>query len=492
MRVIGISDAAMNITGTASIPDEVSYVFNPNYVNINFGTKNDVMNLSITDGTDTYDIEVSLFNGKAKCYISKLMQLFFTDYISTRSKELTIILKVQSGETIMSMPTMALWASVEQGKKYGYYMPFVYDRGKYPKYVREVIWFKNFPFRVSLFRRTKNYNMYAKSDNNIPKAIYTGTDVSWSTQSGGASGDGPRGMRKASRIINGETAAQIIETPAMQTLDLGLLAEAGMEVDLQATGISDISQLSDMSLKDVVVRRRSSRGVREYVWMDDDGDGYDDWAEWDDYIDSGLDIITYFSIWGGKTGILEFSPASMFPYTTKQLVYTIMKDVPLGAMFDANFDIVFDEMTSLAYIVKLTVCEDKDGLYLRWIDQYGFWQYFLFSEGTLKSKNSLSKVTIDAEYEQNGIYHGATRNAHVDNTDTIKCCAVNLKEEILAYVETIYKSPHVEMYIGKDFEDNEMWKPVNIVSGNVERSQERNLYDYEISITLPNTVSQTI
>ena len=146
----------------------------------------------------------------------------------------------------------------------------------------------------------------------------------------------------------------------------------------------------------------------------------------------------------------------------------------------------------MAYIVKLTVCEDEDGIYLLWIDQYGFWQYFLFAEGTRKSKNSQSKITVDAEYEQSGRYHEAIRNAHVDNTDTIKCSAMNLKKDILAYVETIYKSPHIEMYIGKDFNENEMWVPVNIASGTVDIVADKQLYDYEVSITLPDTASQTI
>lgn len=479
MRTIDINNAAMNITGTATIPDVVSYVFNPNYVDINFGAYNGVLLLAVSYGTQSYEVEVSLFKGKAKCYISKLMQLLFTDYISTRSLSLTITLKTQSEDTILTETTLALWASLDLGMKFGHYLPFVYDGSHAPKYIREVIWFKNFPFRVSLFRQTQSYNAYGQSDNGKAETIYQGGALIWS---GGILTPSSAKARKAPRFIDGDDAEEeTLQTSSTQTIDLGLLSEAGYEVDLEETGITDISELSNVALEDVVVRSRAY--IKERPTFD--------W-DWSEYIDSGLDIVSYSSLFGGTTGIFELNPLAMFPDTEKQLVYTIMKAIPSGAKFDANFDIVFNEMTDIAYIVKLIVCDDVDGIYLRWIDQYGFWQYFLFDEGKRTSKNKLSSTTVSAEYEKNGLYHEATRNIHVDNTDTIKCCAVNLRKEILAYVETIYKSPHIEMYVGLDFEQNEMWKPVNIVAGSVDIEAKQRLYDYEVSITLPDTASQTI
>lgn len=493
MRTIEIENAALNITGTATIPDAVCYVFNPNYVDINFGTYNGVLLLSITYGATSYEVEVSLFKGQAKSYISKLMQLLFTDYISTRSLKLTITLKTQNKDTILSETTLALWASLDVGMKFGHYLPFVYDRNKDPKYVREVIWFKNFPFRVSLFRQSRNYNAYGKSDSNTAKMIYAGGAEVWD-RSGTT---GYARARKAPRYASVEDATEnTLQATSNKTIDLGLLREAGLEIDMMETGITDVSQLSEVALEDVVVTRRRAASARYTVESEGEEETYTGELkpriDWSDYIDSGLDIISYWSIFSGKTGIFELSPLSMFPDTEKQLVLTIMKAVPSQAKFDANFDIIFNEMTDIAYIVKLIVCDDVDGIYLRWIDQYGFWQYFLFSEGKRTSKNKLSSTTVSAEYEKNGLYHEATRNIHVDNTDTIKCCAVNLRKEILAYVETIYKSPHIEMYVGLDFEQNEMWKPVNIVAGTVDIEAKQMLYDYEVSITLPDTASQTI
>ena len=482
MRVIEINNDQHNVYGTVKIPDRVAYVYNPNYVEINLTGNNDYFYLSISDSIEEYKISVTLYYGLGKSYISKIMQYFFKDYISTRSKELSIILEDKNRNEIMSESIVALWASVEPGKKFGYYLPFVYNEVSNQKYVREVIWFKNFPFRVSMFRETDGYNMYAKSDSGIPVAIYSGTEVSWTNQTEQQNVNLPR-RRKSPNLGNGTVAANIIQAPASQVLDLGLLYEAGLEVDLEATGIYDVSQLSQVPLGDVVIRRRGN--VREWSWLGDDN-------MWDDFSDSGLDIITFFTIYGGKTGILDFSPKAMFPNTTKQLVYTIMRNTPQGADFDANFDIVFNEITSLAYIVKLIVCEDMEGIYLRWIDNYGFWQYFLFKDGSITDKNKLSSTTINAEYENYGKYHASTRCIHVDNEETIKCCATNLGKETLAYVKTIYKSPHIEMFIGYDIEQNEMWMPVSIVGGTSKIEANQKLYDYEVSIKLPDTASQTI
>ena len=132
-----------------------------------------------------------------------------------------------------------------------------------------------------------------------------------------------------------------------------------------------------------------------------------------------------------------------------------------------------------------------EGTYLRWIDNYGFWQYYLFDTGIRQSKNKLGNTSIDAEYTISGVNHQAQRSSHIENTDTVKCCAVSMRREILAYVETIYKSPHIDMYVGK-VGNTEVWKPVNIVAGTVNVAADDRLFDYEISFTLPQTQVQEL
>ncbi len=304
MRTVSLSGGGL--TGSASIPDAVVYAFNQNYVELAVGTYTGILKLAVSDAINSFEIDVSVLNGGAKCFISRLLQLLFTNYVTTRSKTVTISIKTNEGVTMGSGNCLVLWAAVEAGMEYGYYLPITSDIYGGGARKREIIWFTAFPFTVSVF--------------------------------------------------------------------------------------------------------------------------------------------------SNASGISEVTPANVS---------------------DAN--------------IRLIQNSEKVGKYLRWIDCYGFIQYFLFALGTRQSKNKLGSTSIDAEYTVNGVTHYAQRATHVQNTDTIKCCAVNLRKEILAYVETIYKSPHIELYMG-----NNVWKPVNIDDGTVSINEQDRLYDYEISITLPDTQVQTI
>ena len=308
MRTINISGGGLS--GSATIPDAVVYAFNPNYVELSLSGFTGVVKLVASSGGREYDIDVTVFNGSARCYVSRLLQLFFDDYVNTRSKSVTLSIRTEEGVSAGSASCMVLWAALEAGLEYGYYLPVVSDRNGGGKRLREIVWFTGLPFKVSLF--------------------------------------------------------------------------------------------------------------------------------------------------SASSGITEADPSSVN---------------------DAGIRLIRDS--------------SMEGTYLRWIDNYGFWQYYLFDSGQRKSKNKLGGVSVDAEYSVSGVRHQAQRHTHIENTDTIKCCAVNLKKEILAYVETIYKSPHIELYVGK-VDGTEVWKPVSIEAGNLTVAADKKLYDYEISVTLPETQVQTI
>lgn len=310
MKTISISGGSQGVSGTVSVPDGAVYAFNPNYVTFSIGSYTGVLKLAVSDGSHSYEIDVTAFNGSAKCYVSRLLQLLFDNYVSVRSKTVTMTFKDSDGSVLGSTTMMVLWASLEAGLEYGYYLPVVSDRNGGGKRIREIVWFTGLPFKVSLFSPT--------------------------------------------------------------------------------SGIYEVSP-SDVSASEIKIIRDAS----------------------------------------------------------------------------------------------------MEGTYLRWIDNYGFWQYYLFDNGQRKSKNKLGKVTVDVEYSVGGTLHHAERTTHIENTDTVKCCAVNLRKEILAYVETIYKSPHIEVYVGK-VSGTEVWKPVNIDAGTVTIAADKILYDYEISFTMPETQVQTI
>lgn len=291
--------------GTATVPDSVVYDFNPNYVELSLAGVSGVLKLSVSDGSKDYEIDVTLYNGTARSYVSRLFQLLFDNYVTTRHKSVTMTIKDDSGASLGSATFLVLWAALEAGMTYGYYLPIASDVYGAGKASRDVVWFKNFP-----------------------------------------------------------------------------------------------------------------------------------------------QVVSYFN----GSGIVDASPSG------------------------------FSQSG-----IRLIPNNDKVGTYLRWIDGYGFWQYYLFDSGNRQSKNKLSKIAVDAEYTVGSVWHDAQRYIHIENTDTIKCCASDMTKEVRAYVETIYKSPHIELYVG-----NGVWKPVTIASGTATVAADKRLFDYEISITLPQTQVQTL
>jgi hypothetical protein len=511
-------------SGTVDFPTGVVYVFNPNYVELTLNDYTGIVVLTVSDSQNTYSIDVSLYNGSAKCYISKLLQLLFDDYVSVRSKEVTIALETSDGHSIASSTVTALWAHVDLGMKFGYYLPFVYDGVSMPPSVRDVIWFKNLPFKVSLFRETQEYKLYSMRDKTNYDGIYDPLLVR-PGMLGMPIWGGKTGIFELDPAANYSNTNKVLEYVVMKDRQVNKFPSisSGWEGDSGSTVVYDTTEYG---IKDAQGDLYSPvmyipAGQTLCFSFDDNNEQVDVIFAWitnnnyecsSDIYENGESVTVqkegsvvtrdgrsraYYLFTTTADAYLTVNiPFSNYIYRP-QLEYSNSPSVfhvpgNIFNQFEANFDMVFPEPTELAYIVRLHVCNDKVGVYLRWIDHYGFWQYYLFVKGSRTSKNSPDKNAINLDYVSNGVHHQAQRVIAVENTDTIKCCAVNMRKEILAYVETIFKSTHIDMYIGKDFSGNEMWKPVNIEKGSVSIAAEKGLYDYEFSITLPDSVTQTL
>lgn len=367
-------------SGTVVFPEASMFAYNPNYVEFDLA-KSDGNTLSpytfvvqVSGGGNSNSINVSTYNGKGRAYISRLVQLLFPeDVLSIRSIDVTIAVLYQDVE-IASVSGIAFWSGLQIGEQFGRYGVYVHNQYRNGvDHVRDVVWFPNFPFKVSMFRSSTDEGLTVDVDNK--------------------------------RTLTNDTQS--------------------------ATGIFEITPA--------------------------------------DYVD--------------PTAVLNYAKLSI------GLIGDDSK-----ATFTTVFDYTFTgTVENLREIVRLHVDNSTAGYYIRWIDQFGFLQYYLFVKGTRTSKNKLSSNVIDAEQQYNGMYFGnITRVQQVTNTDTVKCSAVNLPERVLAYVETIVKSPYVDLYLGKDKYGNEIWLPINIVSGSYKVEADKVLQDYEISFTLPDTVTQSL
>lgn len=371
-----INNSDIGITnGTIQFPNAYCFVFNPNYVFFELGTETSSVSVEITDGLSTYSVSCSLFKGSGRCYISRLMELLFVnEYLETRSASVTINIKSSNeGALISSSTTIAIWGSMKVGDTFGggTMLNNLYSADNHAKFMREVVWFKKFPFKVSMFSPSASKSLTLKEDKGTEK------------------------------VVQETTKAGIFEVVLTET----------------------------------------------------------------------------------KT-------------TKKELLYKIELEAEI---VKSSFTNVFDKtFTGAQYkyldeLLRVIVSNDKEGYYLRWIDQYGFLEYWLFKKSTLTNKNKLGNTTIEEDKPIDGIFYpNHERTTHIDNTRTIKCGATNLTKGQYKTVESIVASPHIDLFKGYSMDKKEIWIPVNVTAGSYKKNEQKVLQDFELQITLPDTASQSL
>lgn len=205
--------------------------------------------------------------------------------------------------------------------------------------------------------------------------------------------------------------------------------------------------------------------------------------------------VVLFTEYPFKVSVLSPSDSATMTLTTSHgvkrretLSAAGITDVAVSAGDTIN--ITLDENKEVVYVVG---DNSKQGYYLRWIDRHGFLQYYLFVKGTVTDKTKLNSTELDAEREAGGMWFGnLTRVMAITNTITAKCSAVNLDKETLAYVETVVLSPYVDLYLGKNTDNEEIWLPVKVSAGSYKKSAIDILQDFEITLEFPDETSQTL
>lgn len=365
--------------GTAKItaPDQVIFAYNPAYIDIevnltNFsGDTGDVIVQVI--GTHTYEIRAKMYNNRIRVYVSRILQLMFDNPIATRDTYASIEMwfEKMEGGVLYSRQHIVIWGSIQPGERFNSFGTFHHDAKK-PYMERTRIWFKNFPFTVSMFASREN----------------EGLNVVW-------------------------------------RFDGGLYGEPVNVTE----GISERNPKEDFP-----------NAVRTATYRQN-----------------------------GKAG------ASMV------------------SVFDHTFDYTFLSPRANNVITNLLINNRTQGVYLRWIDNFGFIQYYLFYDGNVSNKNNLSTNDKVVDAPIGGMYFpNITRTTSVESVKTCKCCAVSMEQNIYDYVQTIVSSPVIDLYLGKTIDNVEIWCPVNIVASNHDYNPNDVLHDLEISFTMPAYNSQSL
>ncbi|MCM1141393.1 MAG: hypothetical protein NC453_22725 [Muribaculum sp.] len=146
MRKYAVTSNGLNYF--IEIPDSVVFAFNPLYIVINTDPVNITMSMNVVCNGVTRSVKIEVFNGKAKVYFSRILQLFFDDYKHFRTLSFTVAL-TRNGVNVFSTSFMAIWGSLPLGGRYNAYGLFNFN-GK-SEYERTRVWFKKFPFKVTMF-----------------------------------------------------------------------------------------------------------------------------------------------------------------------------------------------------------------------------------------------------------------------------------------------------------------------------------------------------
>lgn len=463
-------------TGMMEYPDLWCFAFNPNYVTISLDDKKVNSELTLTLSTDTksYDIFVSLYHGEAKAYISKIIQLLIEDVEHYRSAVVRVVLKDGNVEMLLNhISFVAVWGGLQIGEQFGKYGAFVFN-GKDISHVRNVVWFKHFPFYVSLFRAESGELVSARYDNNEADANL--------------------------RIFRCRIGS-VVEGNLPEFNNYSKILTNPLIVLNRTHGVVYAYERALVSGNTKAFSSWGASGIYGGLWdyMNFDGTIKDDTEfEYNGNIvrwNSKTKQLEKADVGNAETeGIFEVNPAITFPNAKRTAQYNICLEKVTSGIFNMNFDFAFPDTSKIVNeTVNLVIDNSRNGLYLRWIDRYGLIQYYLFVEGTSTIKAKASSDVVRIERTLSGLSIGnLERNMEVSNVESRKCCAVNLPKDILEYVKTIINAPIIDLYYGKSNGGTELWLPVNVSDGSYSTDPDTMLSDYEITIQFPEKPTQTL
>jgi hypothetical protein len=458
-------------------PDEVCFAFNPNYLEIE---SRGISTLNIQVGVHldsairrTKTISVSVYDTKASVYLSRLFALMFEEPEHTRSLKVNV--QVMNGHsTQFSFDTLVIWGGIAPGERFNAFGVFK-DDGNKRQFERNLIWYKNFPFQVSVFKYNADVMFKSRVD-------------------GGMYGEEFNGVRPSYSIdeIDEFTTPEI--TPGGYGSTTGgtlVFFPSTRQILLRGSGVNQfydswVAGPNRAPSSASVETGNRPKTNADYILTDEDG------FKWR-YRYDGATLVNCGIM--QNVGFVTLYPSDLFPATQRSatIKYKIGDEVALFSTFDRTFDYTFFQTGQTVAIVNLTVSNEIAGHYLRWIDNQGNLQFYLFKKGKRTAKTKLGSNNVIINTPLRGMYFAnMQRTTSVDLTVTHKCGAPLLPADIFDWVSTIITSPIIDMYLGKDIDGNEIWVPVVIQSATVDYDNKQELHDLEITFQAPAYTAQSL
>lgn len=166
------------------------------------------------------------------------------------------------------------------------------------------------------------------------------------------------------------------------------------------------------------------------------------------------------------------------------------------AVFDHTFDHTFVKNFSISsYLDALVLLHrdtSKDGYFIRWMDNLGMYQYFLFLYNENGEKNTQQHKVME-DIEVGGMHFGGgVRMLTHELERTHTASAMHLTREEILYVKTIVNSPFVDLYQGTMQGGAELWVPITVTDGERKYSEKKELVDFEIKFVVPTSRPQQL
>ena len=464
------------ITGNVKYPDEIVFAFNPLFIELSdvVGVTSLGLKVSAADSngdTISKEIAVSLYDGSAKIYYSRIVQLLFDNIQISRCVDVTVGIVFNSTDTIFSYTHRVLWGSLALGEKF-LSGTFAYRDGK-PTLERTLVWFKKFPFTVSTFGNEAGHT-FPTMTGKVDRVSQTNAMFYHPLSHGSLSS------------ISGTSVSSISSPSYVYFVTANNCFYAKDSSGNYSKVWSRSSYIGDSSLYN------GSDGVarNDMFWCN--SNDRDKIYRYDSQ-DCELVELEYGS--SNPYGIFEMHPFIAFSAAIYSAEY--VQGSPDGKSYSSTFDFTFDYTFFMSHqydiAIKLLVNNDEAGHYLRWIDKFGYIQYYLFTKGEITRKNTISSDSIYESDAVRGMYFTEReRPMSITSSKSHKCSAVLMPEDVYEYVSTIVTSPVVDLYLGKTKGGREIWMPVNIVASSYKYSPKENLHDLEIEFTTSDLESQSL
>lgn len=170
--------------------------------------------------------------------------------------------------------------------------------------------------------------------------------------------------------------------------------------------------------------------------------------------------------------------------TVKRPVVII--DTKDGTITISDHDVIWGSVNiAERYLAK----NDKDGYYLRWIDNLGQVRYHLFDMGQAETKTKVTD-TVEREVTRGDVSSSTSFDLGRTMEMTLKGSTMldfDKYEEVLSIKRAIV----VQMYLGRS-EDKDVWVPVRVTASQETDREHPRMRELKVNIILPTYHSQTL